>query len=86
MFSKDSGYVTPEGTFTFNGCTIQDYNNYVLIKAPYGTVYKYSTSKGKYCFTFPGVFIKKYRTLFFDRRDDDDILYCMTMSTVLDGE
>ena len=34
MFSKDNGNATPAETFTFNGCTIQDYNNYVLIKAP----------------------------------------------------
>ena len=74
----------PERTFTFNGCTIQDYNNYVLIKAPYGTVYKYSTSNGIYSFTFPGMFIKKYRTLFYDIADNDDILYCMSISTVLD--
>ena len=86
MSFKDTIQIPTERTFTFNGCTIQDYDNYVLIKDPKRKVHKYSTIKGKYSFTFPGVFIKKYRTLFFDRQDDDDILYCMSASTVLIGE
>lgn len=69
-------------TFSFNGCTIQDNDNYVLIKAPYA-IYKYSTSKGHYSFTFPGKFINKYHTLYFDNQDNQDILYCMSASTIL---
>lgn len=73
-----------DSIFTFNGCTIYDYDDHVLIKAPRGRVYEYSTIEGRHCFMFPGKFLNKYRRLFYNKRGDDDILYCMTISAALD--
>lgn len=71
-------------TFSFNGCLIQDFGDYITIQT-FNDTYKYSTTKGKYCFTFPGLFLNKYRILFFDKQDDDDILCCMSMAAVLEN-
>ena len=56
----------------------------ILLKecATFNATFKYSTKKGKYCFTFPGLLLNKYRILFFGKQD---IIYCMPMAIALEN-
>ena len=75
------------GTYEINGIKIIDNETHLTVLSPYGYTYKYSTIKGLYHFTFPGLLLDKYRTLFYDVIGNDDILYCLVFSTVsLDEE
>ena len=70
------------GTYEINGIKIIDNEPQLVVLSPYGYTYKYSTIKGLYHFTFPGLLLGKYRTLFYDVIGYDDILYCLVFSTV----
>ena len=70
------------GTYEINGIKIIDNETYLNVLSPFGYSYKYSTIKGLYHFTFPGLLLGKYRTLFYDDIGNDDILYCLVFSTV----
>ena len=70
------------GTYEINGIKIIDNETHLNVLTPFGFSYKYSTIKGLYHFTFPGLLLGKYRTLFYDDIGNDDILYCRVFSTV----
>ena len=70
------------GTYEINGIKIIDNEPRLDVLSPYGYTYKYSTIKGLYHFTFPGLLLGKYRTLFYDVIGYDDLLYCLVFSTV----
>ena len=70
------------GTYEINGIKVIDNETQLTVLSPFGYTYKYSTIKGLYHFTFPGLLLGKYRTLFYDVIGDDDILMCLVFSTV----
>ena len=75
------------GTYEINGIKVIDNETHLTVLSPFGYTYKYSTIKGLYHFTFPGLLLGKYRTLFYNEIGNDDILYCLVFSTVsLDEE
>ena len=69
-------------TYEINGITVVDNEPELILLSPFGYTYKYSTIKGLYHFTFPGLLLGKYRTLFYDTIGHDDILMCLVFSTV----
>ena len=69
-------------TYEINGIKIIDNETHLNVLTPFGFSYKYSTIKGLYHFTFPGLLLGKYRTLFYDDIGNDDILFCLVFSTV----
>ena len=69
-------------TYEINGIKIIDDEPNITVLSPFGYSYKYSTIKGLYHFTFPGLLLGKYKTLFYDVIGNDDILMCFVFSTV----
>ena len=69
-------------TYEINGIKVIDNEPELIVLTPFGYTYKYSTIKGLYHFTFPGLLLGKYRTLFYDTIGNDDILICLVFSTV----
>ena len=59
--------------YVVNGIKIVDNETELIVLSPF---------KGLYHFTFPGLLLGKYRTLFYDIIGNNDILYCLVFSTV----
>ena len=70
------------GTYEINGIKVIDDETQLTVISHYGRIYKYSTIKGLYHFTFPGLLLGKYRTLFYDVIGYNDILRCFVFSTI----
>ena len=70
------------GTYEINGIKVIDNEPQLIVLSPFGYTYKYNTIKGLYHFTFPGLLLGKYKTIFYDTIGDDDILMCLVFSTV----
>ena len=52
--------------YHFNNAVVYYFRCFVLIKDEFAKVYRFSTIYGYYCFTFPFLFLNKYRNLFFE--------------------
>ena len=68
--------------YEINGIMIIDDEPRITVLSPFGYAYKYSTIEGLYHFTFPGLLLGKYKTLFYNEIGNDDILCCLAFSTV----
>ena len=70
------------GTYEIIGIKIIEYEPQLIVISHYGRIYKYSTVKGLYHFTSPGVLLGKYKTFFYDVMRYNDILRCFVFSTI----
>lgn len=59
-------------TYYCNSCIVKDFIKYIIIITPYNETYRFSTTEGKHRYTFPGMFLQKYKYLYHDYRDYED--------------
>lgn len=72
-------------TYNLNSCIVKEFNKYIEITTPYNETYRFSTTEGKHRYTFPGMFLQKYKYLYHNYRnyeDANDVLMSMVIYSI----